>query len=62
MSGFSHVIHFILTLLTGFLWLPVWIICSLCAGSSNRKKAERKKDEELSLLRELVNNSKGKYK
>lgn len=62
MSGFAHCIHFVLTLLTGFIWLPIWIIHALCAGSSNRKKSERRKDEEISLLKELVENSKRNQK
>lgn len=54
MSGLGHFVCFILTLLTGFIFLPIWVLCALCAGSSNRKKAERKKDEELRLLREIA--------
>jgi len=61
MSGFAHVIHLILTICF-FPWIVVWIIYALCAGSSNRKKSERKKDEEISLLKELVENSKRNQK
>ncbi len=38
MSGGAHFIHFILTMLTGLLWLPIWIICGLCCGSSQKKR------------------------
>lgn len=38
MSGGAHFAWFILTLLTGFLALPLWIICALCCGSSQKKR------------------------
>jgi len=40
--GTSHVLHLLLTVLTGCLWLPIWILscvkfggwmCPLCGGS-----------------------------
>lgn len=58
MSGTSHFIHFILTLLTGAIWLPIWIICAICCGSGRKKREEAMKREELELLRELVRKSK----
>lgn len=54
MSGFSHFVHLILCLLTGFLWIPVYILCIVGAGNSKRKQDLRMKEEELQLLRELV--------
>lgn len=62
MSGIAHVFWFIITILTGGFGLIFWVIFALCASSSNRKKAERKKDEEISLLKELVENSKRNQK
>lgn len=62
MSGGWHVFWFIITILTGGFGLIFWVIFALCAGSSNRKKSERKKDEEISLLKELVENSKRNQK
>lgn len=38
MSGGAHFAWFILTLLTGLLALPLWIICALCYGSSQKKR------------------------
>lgn len=50
----SHVAHLIMSFLTGGLW----IICWVWAFSSNQKHNARvdqwRKDEELSLLRRLV--------
>lgn len=54
MNTFSHFIHIILCLLTGFLWIPVYILCIISAGNSKRKRDERRKDEELELLREIA--------
>jgi hypothetical protein len=54
MSGLAHFIHFVLTMLTGALWLPIWIICALCCGSSRRKRDDKRKDEQIELLRQLV--------
>ena len=33
--GCNHLLHFILTVLTGGLWLPVWIICAILAGNKH---------------------------
>lgn len=60
MSGFSHFINFVLVILTSGFWLPVWILIALCCASGNRKRSERKKDEELALLREIA--GKQRYK
>ena len=56
MSGTAHFVHFILTLLTGFIWLPIWIICALCCGSGRKKREMRMKEEELKLLRTIAAN------
>lgn len=58
MSGLAHFLHFVMTLLTGFIWLPIWIICAICCGSSQKKREMDMKKEELELLRELVRKSK----
>jgi len=62
MSAFGHICWFILTILTGGIALIFWILFALIASGSNRKKSERKKDEEISLLKELVENSKRNQK
>ena len=58
MSGMAHFTHFILTLLTGLIWLPIWIICAICIGSGRKKREMDMKKEELELLRELVRKNK----
>jgi len=59
MSGMAHFVHFILTMLTGFIWLPIWIICAICIGSGRKKREMRMKEEELQLLRIIANQAKG---
>lgn len=54
MSGFSHFVHLILCLLTGFIWIPVYILCIVGAGNSKRKQDLRMKEEELQLLRKIA--------
>lgn len=58
MSGLAHLIHFILTLLTGAIWLPIWIICAICCGSGRKKREMDMKKEQLELLRQLVKENK----
>lgn len=58
MSGMGHFVWFILTLLTGFLALPFWIIAALMCGSGRKKREMDMKKEELALLRELVRKNK----
>lgn len=33
----SHIIHLIMCVLTGALWLPVWIVCALINSQANKK-------------------------
>lgn len=58
MSGLGHFVWFILTLLTGFIALPFWIITALMCGSSRKKEERAMKKEELELLRQLVKEKK----
>lgn len=58
MSGMAHFVHFILTLLSGFIWLPIWIICAICCGSGRKKREMDMKREEIELLREIARKSK----
>lgn len=58
MSGFSHFVHLVLCLLTGFLWIPIYVLCIISAGNSRKRKQDRDRQEELELLRELVRKSK----
>lgn len=50
MSGLSHCIHLILTLIF-FPWVLVWICCAVSAANKKRK-------EEMDLLRQLVKEKK----
>lgn len=50
MSGLSHCIHLILTLIF-FPWALVWICCAVSASNRKRK-------EEMDLLRQLVKEKK----
>lgn len=54
MSAGAHIIWFILTLLTGFIALPFWIICAICTGSSRRKEERRMQERQLAALEELA--------
>ena len=58
MSGIAHFVHFVLTLLTGFVWLPIWIICAICIGSGRKKREMDMNKEQLELLRQLVKEKK----
>ena len=33
----SHIIHFILTLLTGGLWIIIWVLCASSNNAYNQK-------------------------
>ena len=54
MSTFSHLIHLIITILF-FPWVIVWLLCAISASGSRRKREDRRKDEELELLRKIAN-------
>lgn len=51
MSGSGHFLHFVMLILTGGMWLPVWVVCALICGSSRKK-------EELELLRKIAKGEK----
>lgn len=60
MSGGAHFVWFILTLLTGFLALPFWIIAALCCGSSQKKRDRKIQERQLAALEELARVNKWK--
>lgn len=60
MSGGAHFVHFILTLLTGFIWLPIWIICALCIGSGQKKRDRKLQERQLAALEEMARVNKWK--
>lgn len=33
----SHILHLILSLITGGLWIPVWMLCALSNGIERRR-------------------------
>lgn len=53
MSAFSHVIHLILTIIF-FPWLIVWVACAVSASNSRKRMEDRKRDEQIELLKQLV--------
>lgn len=54
MSGGMHLIHFIMTLITGLLWLPIWVICAITYGNVRRKEERRMQERQLAALEELA--------
>lgn len=53
MSGSAHFVWFILTILTGFIALPLWIICAICCGSSRKKKDRELMERQVKALEEM---------
>ena len=37
----SHVLHLVLSLITGGLWILIWICCAIANGSHNRQIDKR---------------------
>ena len=54
MSGMGHFVWFVLTLLTGFLALPFWIIAALMCGSGQKKRDRQLQERQLAALEELA--------
>lgn len=54
MSGMGHFVWFVLTLLTGFLALPFWIIAALMCGSSQKKRDRQLQERQTAALEELA--------
>lgn len=54
MNAFWHLIHAILTLIF-FPWALVWLCCAVSAGNSRRKIENRRRDEQIELLRRIAN-------
>lgn len=57
MSTFSHFIHLVITIIF-FPWLIVWVLCAISAGNSCKRKEDKRREEELALLRQLVKEKK----
>lgn len=57
MSGLSHVAFLILTIIF-WPFLFLWIICAVSAGNSRKKIEDKRRQEELELLRQLVKEKK----
>lgn len=58
MSGFSHFVHLMLCFLTGFLWIPIYVLCIISSANKRKRIEDRRRDEELQLLREIAGRSK----
>lgn len=65
----SHVFHFIMCLLTGFIWCVIWIACAASVARHNRRVDASQCNEQIELLRriadgqeaeQLINQLKGK--
>lgn len=41
----AHVFHLIMTILTGFLWVPIWIFCTISNNQKNQEILFRKQME-----------------
>lgn len=54
MSGFSHFIHLVLCLLTGFFWIPVYVLCIICASNKRKRKEDRSREEQIALLKDIA--------
>ena len=54
MSGMGHFVWFILTLLTGFIALPFWIIAALMCGSSQKKRDRQLQERQTAALEKLA--------
>lgn len=58
MSAFWHLIHAILTLIF-FPWALVWLCCAISASNKRKRLDDKRKEEELHLLRIIANQIKG---
>lgn len=54
MSGFSHFVHLILCILTGFLWIPVYVLCIICSGNTRKKKDRELMERQTKALEEMA--------
>lgn len=54
MGVFGHVTWFILTLLSGGILAPVWLLVGICYGTQRKERIERKIEKQNELLKELV--------
>lgn len=57
MSTFSHFVHLIITIVF-FPWAIVWLCCAISAGNSRKKMEDRKRDEQIELLKQLIKEKK----
>lgn len=58
MSGLSHCVFLILTIIFPPFVL-LWVLCAISAGNSRKRKEDKRREEELQLLRTIVNQTKG---
>lgn len=53
MSGLSHCVFLILTIIFPPFVL-LWVCCAVSAGNQRKRQEDRKRDEQIELLRQLV--------
>lgn len=58
MSAFSHVVFLIITLIFPPFGL-VWLCCSVSASNKRKRLEDRRRDEQIELLKIIANQSKG---
>lgn len=54
MSGLSHCVFLILTLIFPPFVL-LWVVCAVSEGNRRKRKEARSREEELALLRDIAN-------
>lgn len=59
MSAFAHVFHLIITIIF-FPWLIVWVACVVSSGNKRKRLEDRRRDEQIELLKIIANQNKGK--
>lgn len=60
----SHVVHFILSILTGGFWLPIWLAFGVHVSRHNswvaRQREREQHEEQIELLRQIAAQNAGK--
>lgn len=53
MKHTSHLGHFIMCLLTGFIWVPIWIWCAASNAKYNRDIEFQQRQRQIAVLERL---------
>lgn len=54
MSNIANFMHFIMTLITYGMWLPVWFVCAIACHNSPKNRLIRLQKEQNELLRKIA--------